>query len=300
MVDADYLVYSCGFAAEKTMYDVSVERPDGTIGETIVRYMDEVKAFLSDEPMAETAVVEPLVHAEPLQNALFLVSRVLTGVDSRLTELGVDFDELELYLTGKGNFRDSLATIKGYKANRIDSRKPVHYKSIRRYLTNRWGAKVVDGYEADDAVAMLAAQYDYDPSRLIIVSLDKDLRTVPGGHYHFKRRTLEVLTHEDALVNFYRQLLTGDTVDNIGGCFKCGEKKAAKLVHHGMTEQEMYEACLNEFKASVERKGCPYAGMDPASALLENARLLHMLRKPNDVWLPPAERSSTDLGSSKS
>ena len=290
VVDADYLVYATGFAVERVLYDVMVERPDGSTEQALFRYKDEVDAWLSDECAGTESTVDTMVEADPLSHALFLIDRMLTSVDSKLSELGVDFDRLELFLTGKENFRNTLATIKGYKANRKDSRKPIHYKGIRRYLRNRWGAEVIEGYEADDKVAMLAHQYGYDPERLLIVSMDKDLRTVPGGHFHFKRRTIEVLSENDALVNFYRQLITGDTVDNIGGCYRAGEKAAQTAILPGMTETAMYDAALDLYRKSLEKKGCPYVHLSAEAALLENARLLHMLRYENDVWLPPGNR----------
>lgn len=291
-VDADYLVYSCGFAVERVLYDVMVERPDGTTDSVMCRYKHEVDAYLSDERDSESQV-DVIVDAEPLENALFLANRVLSTVDAKLTEQGVEFDQLELFLTGSGNFREELATIKGYKANRVDSRKPVHYASLRRYLRNKWGAQVVRGWEADDECSMLAYQHKYGPD-LIVVSMDKDLWTFPGWRYHFKRRKLEYVTPEQARLNFYRQLLTGDTIDNIGGCFKCGEKRANALLNEQQSEDEQYSLVLGEYEASLTRKGCPYVNLGAEAALLENARLLHMLRWPGDLWHPPTVRDSSE------
>lgn len=291
-VDADYLVYSCGFAVEKVLYDVMVERPDGSTDSVLCRYMDEVKAYLSDETESEHQV-DVIVDAEPLQNALFLVDRVLSTVDAKLTEAGVEFDKLDLYLTGSGNFRNDLATIKGYKANRLDARRPVHYKSIRRFLKNKWGATVVSGWEADDQCSMLAYQHKYT-DECIIVSMDKDLWTFPGWRYHFKRRALEFVDQDTASVNFWRQVLTGDTVDNIGGCFRCGEKKARELIVPGQSEAERYALVVTEYEKSLTRKGCPYVELGAYNALLENGRLLHMLRYPGEIWSPSIAPASSE------
>lgn len=287
VVDSDYLVYSCGFAVEKTLYDVAVQRPDGTSEEALFRSKDEAAAWLSHEPPDTTVQMDRLIEAEPLANALYLTGRTLAGIDSALTERGIEFGRLELFLTGKGNFRDALATIKGYKANRDPTHRPVHYKSIRRYLVNRWGASVVDGFEADDAVAMIAAEADYDPERVVIVTCDKDLLTVPGLQYNFQKKRFVTVTPEDASVHFYRQLITGDPVDNIGGAYKAGKAAAEKYILHGMPEENKYLTALKLYEQGREKAGCPYTHLSAADALLENARLLHLKRSVGDVWEPP-------------
>lgn len=292
VVDADYLVYSSGFAVEKTWYDVSVYRPDGTTEQAMYRTRDEAEAWLSYESQDSDKQLDKLVEAEPLANALFLVGRTLGAIDSALTERGIEFDGLELFLTGKGNFRESLATIKGYKANRDPEHRPVHYKSIRRYLVNRWGATVVDGIEADDAVAMAGAEGGYDPSRIVIVTCDKDLLTVPGLQYNFQKRQFVEVSPEQALLNFYRQLVMGDSTDNIGGAFRSGKAAADKYLQPGMPEYNMYITALKLYEQGKGYKGCPYADKSAEDALLENARLLHLKRSPDDVWAPPWSASA--------
>lgn len=288
VVDADYLVYSSGFAVEKTWYDVAVHRPDGSTEQGMFRTRDEAEAWLSYESEnGSVKQLDKLVEAEPLANALFLVGRTLGTIDSALTAHGIEFDRLELFLTGKGNFRESLATIKGYKANRDPEHRPVHYKSIRRYLQNRWGATVVDGIEADDAVAMAQAEVGYDPERCIIVTCDKDLLTVPGLQYNFQKREFKTVTERDARTFFYRQLIMGDSTDNIGGAYKAGPKAAEAAIRPTMNEADMYLAALDLYEKGKEKKGCPYANLSAHDALLENARLLHLKRSVDDVWQPP-------------
>lgn len=290
LVDADALAYTAGFASQKVVYDWTVHRDGEVLGEGIASTRDEVEAVSVDAPEGATVDVVSVVDAEPLINALAMTKRTLLAIESAMDEAGVEFDRLELYLTGKGNFRESIATIKGYKANRVGMQKPVHYKAIRRYMKERWGALVVHGIEADDELATQAAWEKYDPGRVCIVSMDKDLRTVPGLLYNFRRKQFYTITPQEALVNFYRQLLTGDTVDNIGGCFKCGEKRAAEVVNESLSEEQMYQVVLAEYVKSLERKGCPYVLLGAEDALLENARLLHLRRSPGEMWVPPSAR----------
>ena len=290
LFDADSMVYGCGFASQKVVYDYVLVSDDEVI-EGIALSRDELAATAAMLPEGWTISYNSIAEAEPLENALALCKRQILRVEEDLTRLGYDFQRLELFLTGKGNFRDALAVTKPYKGNRLAMEKPIHYKAIRRYLRNRWGAVVVDGREADDEVAIISASLNYDPEQVVIVSQDKDLLTVPGLLYNYRKREMRYVTPKEALVSFYRQMLTGDAVDNIGGCYRVGETKAKTLIHEGLTEYEMYKTVLEQFEKSKKTKGCPYADRDAAEVVLEHGRLLHMLRSPEDVWIPPAKNS---------
>ena len=63
-------------------------------------------------------------------------------------------ESCKVYLTGKGNFREEIAKKKGYKENRKDLQKPLLYDDISTHLVDDWGAIVVNGMEADDAMAI--------------------------------------------------------------------------------------------------------------------------------------------------
>ena len=58
------------------------------------------------------------------------------------TEL--DCNDYKAYITGKGNFRNLVATTAPYKGNRKDFQKPKHYDALRAYL-QRLGAELVEG-----------------------------------------------------------------------------------------------------------------------------------------------------------
>lgn len=254
LVDADVFAYSCGFASQKTVYFTQ----------------------------------EPDVVAEPVDHALRLCKNALTGiyeeVDTWLSKSGESASPLELFMTGKDNFRDKLATIREYKGHRKGKPKPVHYQAIRDYMVDVWSAVVVDGYEADDAVAIEAHNAGYDPDKIMICSVDKDLLTVPGLLYSFKRKEQMLISEAQALTSFYRQCVTGDSSDNIAGCYKAGEKAASEITED-MSELYMWQYVLELFDKSVEKKGCPYPY--PFAAALETASLLWLLRYPKQIWSPP-------------
>jgi len=289
LVDADYLVYSAGFAAETARYLVEVVLPTGEEVFDVADTATAARIWLHREnwPLG-TTIREPhrVVDAEPLRNAKQMVRQILKKIKTRTD------GELKLYLTGKNNYRNELATIRPYKGNRAALHKPYHYEGLRAYLLEL-GAEMVDGREADDQVAIDLAKYgQWDTT--IIASVDKDLRQVPGTLYNWVKDTFEDISKQDGLVTFYRQCLTGDVTDNIVGCYKCGEGRAWEVVDETQTEREMYDACLEEFERSLERKGCPYAHLSASDALLEIARLVYLQRREDELWQPPALRAEAD------
>jgi hypothetical protein len=175
----------------------------------------------------------------------------------------------ELHLTGKENFRNDIAVTAPYKGNR-KSEKPVHYRLLREYLVDAWAATVSQGIEADDMLAIRATELGESS---VIVSLDKDLDQVPGWHYNFSKKSLYHIDPAEGLLKFYKQMLTGDRVDNIVGVRGIGEVKAEKLLKD-KNEQEMWETCVE------------LLGYDRA---VENGHLLYMLRHKDDTFTPPQE-----------
>ena len=79
----------------------------------------------------------------------------------------------------------------------------------------------------------------------ILVSIDKDLDTVPGWHYNYDKKITYFVTPEEASYNFYYQLLVGDSSDNIKGAVGVGPAKAKKILSECKTELEMYQACIH-------------------------------------------------------
>jgi len=126
------------------------------------------------------------------------------------------------FLTGGDNFRGIVDNM--YKANRKGAIKPVHYQAIRNYMVSRFNAKVIEGSEADDA---LACNQTKDTA---IATIDKDLKMVAGKHYNYVTKEWDTVTLEEGTRWFYTQMLTGDSVDNICGIKGLGEKGAEKML----------------------------------------------------------------------
>lgn len=194
------------------------------------------------------------------------------------TELNCD--DYKAYITGRGNFREVVATTAPYKGNRKDFQRPKHYHALREYL-QRLGAELVEGQEADDAIAIQAQEGHY-----WIVSIDKDFDQVPGWHYNFVKKEKYYVTEEEGLRNFYTQILTGDRVDNIIGIKGIGPVKAEKILKDCTTEREYYDACVKAYDGNIAR-------------VTENGVLLWLRRYPNQLWQPPLplQDSTGPLGS---
>lgn len=215
--------------------------------------------------------------------------------------------EFEIYVTGPGNFRFDIATIRPYKGNRSAVQKPYHWGTVSDRLLLHWGARVVEGIEADDALALAATEATRAGLRYVIASRDKDLRQVPCLHYswacgesqpekpvygveglgeielvtvqHPKSKSHKVVGN--GIRFFYSQMLTGDTVDNIQGCPRVGPVEAVKLLQNLETEQEMFLTVAWQYRLKY--------GDGWKAALEENARLLWLIQSPDWVSVEEAD-----------
>lgn len=174
-----------------------------------------------------------------------------------------------LYLTGGGNFRYELATIKPYKGHRGE--KPKHLAGVREHLEDKWNAEVITGEEADDAIAKKATELK---GNCIIASIDKDFLQVPSTFYNFTKKEWTDVSETMGNRFFYIQLLTGDTADNIQGVKGIGPKKAEKIYEGCTSELDYYRKALEAYKGDLD-------------ALVENARLLWLRRYDEQMWEPP-------------
>ena len=180
-------------------------------------------------------------------------------------------DDCEGYLTGSSNFRFDIAKSAPYKGTRI-AEKPRHLGIIRQYMIDAWAFSVQETQEADDAIGIRA--YSMGEEDYIICSIDKDLDNLRGKHYNFVKNEAYYVTEEQAIKNFYRQLLTGDRVDNIPGLSGIGPKKAEKILEGCVTEEELFKAVSQAYKGDLDY-------------LTEQGRLLWIRRKDGELWTPP-------------
>lgn len=182
------------------------------------------------------------------------------------------YDTWQIYLTGSANFRNTLAKTAVYKGNRTQP-KPKHLPVVRKHLLQEWKAVLSKGEEADDAIAIEATKQQH---QCCIVSIDKDFMQVPCHIFNFVKREHTFIEPFEGLRNFYKQILTGDAVDNIIGIHGIGPVKATKLLEECTTEREMYNVCVEAFHGAEER-------------VIENGQLLWLRRQDKQIWAPPLE-----------
>lgn len=233
LIDFDVLRYEIG----------SVGQYKDEKGEIVVRPFDAVAELLDDKIRDICRGAE--ADEEPL---LFL-----TGDATLLRDKHVP------------NFREGIATSKTYKGTRKNE-KPYHYRNLTAYALGVYDVRIANGLEADDLIGI--EQYSRLERRdTIICTRDKDLRMIPGLHYGWecgKQGEFGPIEYDDIgtiqLVRnksgpkivgggkafFFSQLLTGDTVDNIGGLPRVGPVTAYGHLAGCTTEQE-YSARVQEY-----------------------------------------------------
>jgi len=138
------------------------------------------------------------------------------GVDAeieRLNSLLPDY-EMVMALGSSTNFRYSIEP--SYKANRRKYRRPAGYGKLREWITDTWPVVRYENLEADDAIGVSVRKGD------VIVSGDKDLKTIPG--LHLIDDNIVKITEREADMHFYKQILVGDRADNFFGCPGIGDQ----------------------------------------------------------------------------
>lgn len=151
-----------------------------------------------------------------------------------------------------------------YKANRAGRRKPLGYMDMRQWMMQTFNSRVMPGLEADDVMGILATNGTV-PSP-IIVSPDKDMRTIPGRL--LARDEVEEISQWQADRTWMTQTLTGDTSDNYPGVKGVGPKGAEKILGDSILLKDMWPKVVQAFTK---------AGLTLSDAVL-NARLARILR----------------------
>jgi len=138
----------------------------------------------------------------------------------------------------KQNWRRSL--FPAYKSNRRDQRRPMLLNWLRQtYIPDRYETYQRQTLEADDVMGVLATSKKLVSGNKIVVSEDKDMRTIPcqlvsPRHAADEGLTLadavEKITEDEADYNHLTQSLTGDTVDGYPGCKGVGPVAAKRLL----------------------------------------------------------------------
>ncbi|MDT8900639.1 hypothetical protein [Anaeroselena agilis] len=220
------------------------------------------------------------LHADAAEAKAKVDDRVQSLVERVLRKVKHKGDyEIVLCFTDETNFRKRI--LPTYKANRAGKRKPVCYYGVREWIKQNYKAYQRPGLEADDCMGILMTSAK---NKTILLSGDKDFKSVPGMFYDFKKDVLHETTVEEANYWHLYQTLIGDVADNYKGCPGVGPVAAEKILAKGAT----WDVVLGVFTSR---------GLSEVEALTQ-ARVARILRKEDYdfnkkepiLWTPRTEK----------
>lgn len=193
---------------------------------------------------------------------------------NRLGDIAPDH-AVVLVLGDATNYR--YAIYPEYKSNRRKYRRPAGYSALRDWASKTWVTLTLPNVEGDDVLGVMAEEGD------VIVSRDKDLRTIPG--LHLAGEGIIDVNSWEADFNFFAQVLTGDTADGYPGCKGVGPVGAQKLLADCSTAQEMWQQVVHAY--SKAGQSIEFAlQMARCARILRPGEYDHAKSEPI-LWQPP-------------
>lgn len=189
-------------------------------------------------------------------------------------------------MSGSPKYRDQFINKVPYKENRKKTTvQPLWVNEIQNELitlSNSVFCNPILG-EADDFISILAHHHmQYKSSLLcpLVVGADKDLDTIHCNRVDNKGYRMN--TKFASKMAFYKQVLMGDSADNVKGLSGIGARKANGILNGAPNEEEMYNRTLKAYLEAFnydEDEACAY--------LYETASLLYLRKDFDDYWNPP-------------
>jgi len=151
----------------------------------------------------------------------------------------------------------------GYKSHR-SGRKPPGYRALESWVKQTYSTVCFDNLEADDCLGIYHTATNPES---VVVSIDKDMFTLPGKFARLKNHSLTEyefhdVSEEEARLYHLKQALIGDKTDGYPGCPGVGEVSAEKVLKDGTWA---------EIVSTYEKKGLS------EEVALENARVARIL-----------------------
>lgn len=188
------------------------------------------------------------------------------------------------------NFR--LGVYPDYKGNRDPSRKPLYLEEVKRYLEEHYPSYRRPHLEADDIMGILSTHPGIINGKKIIVSEDKDMKTIPGWLYNPGKDSRPWKVDErEADYWHLHQTLTGDRTDHYPGCPRAGDK--ASMGTLGAPGAYLYDTVQEAWRKIVlmyEAKGLTeeHALTQARCARILRASDYDFTNKAPILWTPPA------------
>ena len=171
-----------------------------------------------------------------------------TLIKRYVEECGVDW--FVLCFSDKQNFRKELYP--EYKSARRKIRKPVGYSYMIEWCRDNYETRTMPKLEADDVMGIKSN------TTTIIISDDKDMKTIPTKLYRPQSNEFLDITQQEADKNFLTQALTGDSTDGYKGLSGVGIKKAEAILgsrpHWGAVEDAYVKAGYTKEEALTQAR----------------------------------------------
>ena len=154
----------------------------------------------------------------------------------------LEADRVVLAISADHNFRQDI--LPTYKHNREDKREPMLRQLLKQYALDNYECFQRPGLEGDDVLGILSTSKQVIKGEKIIVSIDKDMRTIPGlilnwnhaqhavntGHLEAFTDAIYEVTEEQADYFHLLQAFAGDTTDGYAGCPGIGMQSADEIL----------------------------------------------------------------------
>jgi len=171
-----------------------------------------------------------------------------------------NIDRVVTFNGSKGNFRKLIT--RNYKANRKKQEIPPLLHEMHQFVKDQYDSIYGYGVETDDMVARYWYNLTKELGRneVMIVSIDKDYKQFPClmYNYHYKHKEILDISEDEALYNFYEQMIVGDTADNVNYFKGKGKRFAEKYYKDCITKyqytRKLYELFKQEYKGKARQK----------------------------------------------
>lgn len=259
VIDGDEVAFQIAAACETRTIKVT-NKLNGE--SSSFKHRTELKKFLHGLEVPEDFFeIGDVQTADDIANSLHTVKVVVDNIKAACKA-----GEIEMYLSGKDNFRDSIPLPSKYKGGRADSIKPILLQDIRAYLVKKYRAVTVDGEEVDDVVCHRMWDGYKSKQKVVGVTVDKDACSNSGWLYNRDKMTEPEFI--DGLGNLYidgknkvrgqgrkfgyLQWIIGDPTDSYNPSevakVKYGEKSGYKLLEPLQTDKECIQAIYDLYK----------------------------------------------------
>lgn len=209
-------------------------------------------------------------------------------IDRTISEYveGLNADGVVIALSPPKNFRYRIYP--NYKSNRKGKRRPMVLPVLRDYLQENYNCFLRPDIEGDDVLGILATSPVIVKGEKVVVSIDKDMKTIPCLWCDMRTTEIKEVTEDEADYWHMIQTLTGDAADGYPGCPGIGEKTAAKIL------DELYGDLPAMWEAVLEAYAKKKLSADVALVQAQIARICRrddydFKKKEVILWTPPTK-----------